>query len=165
MTKKVRLAFEMLESEMEKISGEELSGFKGGDGWGDCVFQSISFATGLSVSQIQQAYADHINTYGWSSQTAYNYVGIQGVSGSDVAWLMSQYGLSSGYYSTGGYNTSSSGDAGILLIDLDGNGTPDHAINVTGNANSTGYYTYDAQSSSGGTISMNDPRIVGSYGF
>lgn len=165
---KARLSFEMLEQEMKTISDETLTRLKGGDILpADCVYQAISFVTGLSAAEIQNTYAQYVidstNT-GMNLASANAWVGFKGVEEKDVSWLMDHYGLSSGYSSTGTGSTSSSGDAGIMFLDTNGDGHADHAINLTGNTESSGWYFYDAQSSSGGTVSKTDPMIRWTYG-
>lgn len=160
-TKKHILAFELLEKEMEMILAQEMESLKGGDGPADCVFQSIAFITGQSVQQVQDHYATYYNQhYGvsWMSGDASGYMG---VSGNLVAGFLNEYGLTPGYSTHGTpYGSSSSGSMGIIILF---SGNDGHAIDITGMANSTTYYYYDAQAQTTGTISTTDTRIKGIY--
>lgn len=165
MKKKTKLSFEMLEMQIEKICNEEARNSKGGDGPGDCMFQAIAFATGQSVESVQQAYADYAfgGNPNISPEAAFAAVGMMGVNSSGLGFLINEYGLSSGYTSWGPGGVSSEGDVGIILMDMDNNGSWDHAVNVTGNDGSTGFYVYDAQSGATYTMSNTDSRIRAGY--
>lgn len=167
-TKKHILAFELLEKEMEMVLAQEMESLKGGDGINDCVFQSVAFITGRSVMDVQADYAIFYNQKAhdmglsgvWNIDAATS--GVYGVQSSYINEFLSQYAITPGYSTHGtAYGQSSSGSMGLILISTsNGNG---HAMDITGMANSSTFYYYDAQNQTTGTISTTDPRIVGIY--
>ena len=134
----------------------------------DCVFQSIAFATGGNVMDIQQAYADFLNgnqhAKGWPSafdHTA-DEVGFEGVTYGNVKGFLGQYGFLPGYNSKGDYGKCTYGDVGILLETISGG--LGHAVDITGMADPTHYNTYDPQNNTWGTKATNDSSIIATFG-
>jgi len=132
----------------------------------DCVFQSIAFATGRGVMDIQHEYAAFLNAkmdakgldpvFHISDED----VGYEGVSSDYIDEFLGNYGYGRGYHSIGDYTHSTKGDVGILLL----NGSPGHAVDITGMADPSHYYYYDQQNNLMGTIATNDSSIYGVYG-
>jgi len=171
---KGKLAFEMLEKEMEGVLVQEMEQLKGGASLGgpnDCVFQSIGFIESKSVQQIQDEYITYYNhavdvKYGAASGATLhisgNFSGYLGVQEEFVSGFFMQYGLHSGYTSTAPVGQFSSGTQGILLLETSGNSG--HAIDILGMESSGVYKTYDPQTCTFGAVSKSDPSIFGTYG-
>ncbi len=130
-----------MEKELPLLNKYEQANTQGGDGSGDCVYQTIAFLTGRTVSEVQQKYSSLLQTrYKWNETTATFYSGEMGVASSDLGWLMSQFMPYGSYGTRGQGNCSSTSDMGLAVI----GGT--HAVAITGYNPSTGiYYCYDPQ--------------------
>jgi len=170
MKKKLKLAFEQLEQEMQLIHTNELGTYKGGDpGFGnDCVFYAISFATGLSYQAVSNSFGTWAMTQsGWNHTNSGVNSGIAQINGIDpvTAGNFAQYmGLNHvGDRPVGPSGVSVSGDVSVAYLNL-GSGLG-HAIVLTGNASGNNYYYYDPQNNVTGTIAKNDPSIIATYGY
>lgn len=122
-----------------------------GDGSGDCLFQSIAFATGQSVDEVQKVYADYLKEkYGWNDTTAHNYTSTMGVSSNDLGWLFNQFGISSSshLYSNGGY--------GIMIL-------YGHAVNFDYADASGNFHYYDPQQGTWGYVHQSEVYGVFRY--
>lgn len=166
---RAKLAFDLLEQEMEVLTSKQTNEFKGGQttGFNDCVIEAISYATGLSYNQVLDAYgAFKETTTGVSgSSGAWEYNAISnGVNYTDACAFAVHMGLTnSGDVPQGANGTTQTGDQSVAYLDY-GNGNG-HAIVLTGNANNNDYSYYDPQNNVWGTISKNDPRFMQTFGY
>jgi hypothetical protein len=171
MKKKLKLAFDQLEQEMQLIHSSNLDNYKGGDSppsWGDCVFHAIAFATGQSYQQVYNTFGTWAMTQsGWNATNSgvnSGYVvafGMNPVTAGNFAQYMGLNNVGDTPHGPSGYSVS--GDVSVAYLNYgDGVG---HAVVLTGNASGNSYYYYDPQNNVTGTISATDPRIIGTYGY
>ncbi|WGQ14515.1 hypothetical protein [Sphingobacterium faecium] len=172
MTKKARLAIEALEAELQVIELKTLNEILGGVNFGnnDCVIQAIAAATGRRYDYVLSQYGTFMAERNGMSHIPgasgmYEYTGSStGVNSTDAGAFAAFMGLTrQGDVPTGSSGMSMNGDQNVAFLNLGGgNG---HAIVITGNASSSSYYYYDPQAGTTGTISKNDSRIMGSWGY
>lgn len=165
---KAKLAFDLLEKEMEALSSVESNAFKGGyvSGWSDCVIEAISFATGRPYDEVYSAYGAFMSSSTGTHNSGYWQYDLvtNGVTFDNAAAFAQYMGLTNvGDTPHGASGYSVSGDQSVAF--LNNGGGNGHAIVLTGNASSGQYYYYDPQSGVTGTISKTDPRIIGTYGY
>lgn len=167
MKNKAKLAFELLEQEMEVVYKEDLIQFVGGSGGfnSDCVIEAIAFATGKSYNEVLDAYGSFMlsatgtgSSGNWEMDAVVNGVSL------DAASLFAQHmGLThEGDTPQGSGGMSYIGDQSVAFLKI---GSSGHAVVLTSNASSTEYYYYDPQNQTTGTISKDDPSLVQTYGY
>lgn len=141
MIKKItRISIDALKEQMPLLNEYEQRSTLGGDGPGDCLFQTIAYIKGIPVSEVQQTYANYYNEqyFGgkmYGGDIYWLVVGQQGRSSLDVDWLMNQYGVD---------YAEDSGN-GVLIIN---DGT--HAVHAYWVEEKGAYYFYDPQNDSYG---------------
>lgn len=167
MNNKAKLAFEMLEQEMEVIGRGNLENFKGGNGpLNDCVIEAIAFATGRSYNEVLDAYGSFMSTStGSGSSGSWEFdIVLNGTSVANAAAFAQHMGLTNvGDTPEGANGYSVFGDQSVVFLDYgEGNG---HAVVITGNQDAFNYYYYDPQNGVTGTIAKNSSQIIGSFGY
>lgn len=168
--KKSKLAFEELEKEMELLLPNlqrELKGGYSGTLPGDCMIEAVAFATGKSYNEVLDDFGTWAASQsGWNSNPAVNELMVvnSGMDGTSAAGFAQFMGLTkAGDVPEGPNGYSVSGDQSVAFLDLGGGSG--HAIVLTGNANLGEYSYYDPQNGTTGTISKNDSRFAGTYGY
>lgn len=148
---KAKMAFDLLEKEMDILYGHELRQFKGGGAWDpgtDCVFKTMSHLSnklgcGQSVNYFEDSYD---NMYGSGSSGS-------GVQGPNLSEFVSSY-----FSKTGAGGSESTMDAHhsmgreVMIVFQTASGTH-HAVS----------YDPDNDSNSGNTVSVHDEQTGEDY--